>query len=121
MRTLFQGRSGNVDRHKKQLAAAPQESFDDLSRFFSAATAQFDERVTLGNSRHDLVCMSGENLRFGPREVVLIYLTDRFEKPRAQFVVKILREQILWLRRKTLGDVFREISLAVSVGQVVNE
>src|SRR5947208_15853374 len=98
MRTLFQGRGRDVNRNEKQFAALPNNRFNNLARFLSAATAEFDQRRAVGDGAHYFVRVGRQDFVFGPGKIILVDLTNRFKQTRAKLIVKILWEKVLRIR-----------------------
>src|SRR5262245_48788976 len=93
MRTVGQRGSRNINRHKEQITALPNQRLNNLSRLLSAATAQFNQGVAFRKSSHDLFGMRRKNLIFGTREVVFGNLPNGFKQARAELVVQVLRKK----------------------------
>src|SRR5437764_1044233 len=69
-----------------------------MARLDGAAAAEFEQRdLFVADGGDDLVCVAREDFVFGARQVILRQQTDRVEKQRAEFVVKIFGEELFGL------------------------
>jgi hypothetical protein len=64
--------------------------------------------------------VAGENLVLGARQVVLGQQADGLEELRAEFIVKIFREEELWTRGEAAAHVLGEV-VARALGRETDE
>src|SRR5581483_9943429 len=61
VRTFFQSRRRNIDRHEEQLASLADERFDNLARLFRAPATEFDQGFATRDRRHNFTCVGRED------------------------------------------------------------
>src|SRR5437868_13467623 len=86
-----------------------------MARLAGAAAAEFEQRdLFVADGGDDLVCVAREDFVFGARQVILRQQTDRIEEKRAEFIVKIFREELFGLRLQAAAHVCGEGGASVA-------